>query len=121
MKQKTIKISYWVVTVIFCLANLLSGISGFFPNEQGLEVMKQLGYPAYLFIIIGVAKVLGSVAVIQQKFKTIKEWAYAGFAIDYIGASASFYFVNGEFFAILFPIIFLIVLFASYFLWKKLE
>ena len=117
MKPKTIKIIYWFVTILFCLANFLSGISGFFPNQQGLEVMKQLGYPAYLLLILGLAKVLGSVAIIQTKFKTIKEWAYAGFAIDYIGASAS-YFMTGNAFAILFPLIFLAVMFVSYFLWK---
>ena len=121
MKTKTIKTFYWIVTSIFCLANLGSGISGFFPNKQGLDVMIQLGYPAYLLIIIGIAKILGSVAVIQTKFKTIKEWAYAGFTIDYIGASTSFIFVNGEIFAIILPIIFLTVLFASYISWKKLN
>ena len=120
MKQKTIKIIYWAVTITFCLANLGSGISGFFPNQQGLDGMKQLGYPAYLLIILGVAKILGSVAIVQTKFKTIKEWAYAGFAIDYLGAAASF-FMTGSGLAIIFPLIFLAVMFVSYFLWKSVE
>ena len=119
MKPKTIKIIYWAVTIIFCLANLFSGISGFFPNQQSLDIMKQLGYPAYLLFILGVAKTLGSIAILQTKFKTIKEWAYAGFAIDYIGAAASFYFIHSDLISILFPLIFIAVLFASYFLWKK--
>ena len=120
MKLKTIKIIYWSVTILFCLANLFSGISGFFQNQQGLDVMKHLGYPAYLLLILGVAKTLGSVVVVQTKFRTIKEWAYAGFAIDYIGASAS-HLITGDAFSALFPIIFLAVMFISYFFWKKVE
>ncbi len=121
MKTKTIKILYWTLTIIFALANFGSGIAEFFPNPEGLAVMTLLGYPAYLFIILGVTKILGSIAIIQTKFKTIKEWAYAGFAIDYIGASASFYFVKGDVFAIIFPMIFLCFMFITYALWKKYE
>ncbi len=121
MKPKTIRIIYWTVTTLFCLANFASGIAELFPNQQAFDVMKLLGYPAYLLTILGVAKILGSLAIIQTKYRTIKEWAYAGFAIDYVGASVSFYFVGGNAFAILFPMIFLAVMFWSYFLWKKVE
>ena len=119
MNQKTLKITYWVVTSLFCLANLASGLMELFPNQMAFDLMKLLGYPAYLLTILGVAKILGSLSIIQTKYRTIKEWAYAGFAIDYVGASWSFYFIDGDIFAIIFPIIFLAVLFASYFLWKK--
>lgn len=119
MKPKTIKILYWAVTIIFCLANFASGVAELFPNQMGIDLMKQLGYPIYLMAILGVAKILGVVAILQTKWKTIKEWAYAGFAIDFIGASASFYFIKAGFFATVFPLVFLAVMFASYFLWKK--
>ena len=121
MKPKTIKIIYWVVIILFCVANLFSGISELFPNQQALDVMAQLGYPVYLLTILGIAKILGSITIIQNKFKTIKEWAYSGFAIDYISASASFYFVGGGAVGILFPLVFLAVMFIAYFLWKKTE
>lgn len=120
MKPKTIKIIYWIVLIIFALANLFSGISGLFPNQQAKDLMVQLGYPLYFLAIISMAKILGVLAILQTKFKTIKEWAYAGFAIDYIGASASFYFTGGDLFSTLMPMIFLAVMFASYFLWKKI-
>ncbi|MBI3032767.1 DoxX family protein [Candidatus Woesearchaeota archaeon] len=121
MTPKTIKILYWTVTIIFCLANLFSGIAELFPNQQALKVMKLLGYPVYFLIILGVAKILGSIAIIQTKFKAVKEWAYAGFTIDYISASASFYFVNRDVLGMIFPLVFLAVLFVSYYLWKKVE
>lgn len=119
MKQKTTKILYWSVTILFCLANLFSGIAELFPNQQAFDVMKLLGYPAYFLSILGVAKIMGSIVIIQTKFKAIKEWAYAGFTIDYISAAASYYFVNRDAFGILIPMVFLVVMFASYFLWKK--
>ena len=120
MNSKRINIIYWIVTIIFSLANLFSGISGFFLNQQSLEIMKLLGYPAYLLLIIGVAKTLGSVVLVQTKFKTIKEWAYAGFAIDYLGASAS-YLLSGLTLMAIVPLVFLVVMFVSYFFWKKKE
>lgn len=112
---------YWSVTILFCLANLFSGIAELFPNQQSLDVMALLGYPAYLLTILGIAKILGSLAIIQNKFKAIKEWAYAGFAFDYIGAAASYYFVNAGLVSLLIPLVFLAVMFCSYFMWKNIE
>ena len=122
MKPKTLKITYWVVTSLFCLANFASGIAELMPpSEQAMAMIALLGYPLYFYTILGTAKILGSIAVIQTKYKTLKEWAYAGFAIDYISASWSFYFIKGGAFAIIFPFIFLAFLFWSYFLWKKVD
>jgi len=82
MKPKTLKITYWVVTIVFCLANFFSGISELFPNQQGIDIMVLLGYPLYLLTILGVAKVIGALAIIQTKYRAVKEWAYAGFTIE---------------------------------------
>ncbi len=118
MKPRTIKISYWVVTVIFALGAALTGI----PTEAGREVITTtLGYPAYLLDILLVAKILGAIALIQPKFKTIKEWAYAGFAIDLIGAAVSGIIATGNIQFVIIPGVFLGVMFASYYLWKKME
>jgi hypothetical protein len=47
------------------------------------------------YYILGIAKFIGALVLIQRRFKTIKEWAYAGFTIDILGASSSSYFVEG--------------------------
>jgi len=117
MKSKTTKILYWITTILFSLAILM----GVIPSEQGKELMTHLGYPLYLMTILGIAKVLGVIAIVQQKYKTLKEWAYAGFTFDILGASLSFYFVGDGLVAALTTLIFLLVMFASYFLWKKVE
>ena len=122
MKPKTLKITYWVVVSLFCLANFASGIAELMPpSEQAMAMIAMLGYPLYFYMILGAAKILGSIAIIQTKYKTIKEWAYAGFAIDYISASLSFWFVKGDMFTILFPMVFLAFLFWAYFLGKKVD
>ncbi len=120
MKQKTIKIIYWITTVLFALFMLFSGLTGLMPNEQTIETMKHLGYAPHVIIIISIAKILGSIALLQNKYKTIKEWAYSGFTIDIIGASASIYFVGDGIGMVLFPLVFLAVMFVSYFSWKRL-
>ena len=121
MKPKTIKIIYWIVTILFSLAMLFSGVSEIMQTEQGKEVMKHLEYPVYVNTIIGVAKILGVIALLQWKFKTIKEWAYAGFTIDFIGATASLYFAGDGILMALTTIPFFAVMFISYYLWKKVE
>ena len=119
MQQKKFKILYWIVTILFALSMLGSGIAELIGSEQGDAVLIHLGYPMYISIILGIAKVIGSIVIVQYKYKTLKEWAYAGFTIDFIGASASHTFKGDTFLMILTPLIFLGVMFTSYFLWKK--
>jgi len=119
MKQKTLKVWYWVITILFAAFMAFSGVMGLIGSEQGNAVLIDLGYPLYLNIIIGIAKVLGAIVLVQPKFPTLKEWAYAGFAIDIIGASASFGLNGSGIGPTLSPLIFLAVMFLSYFLWKK--
>jgi len=90
-------------------------------DEGEKEALAHLGYPEYDLTIFGVAKILGSIAVLQPKFRTIKEWAYAGFTINFIGAFASHAFVGDGIGMLIPPIITLVIMFISYFLWKKIE
>ncbi|MEK6854728.1 MAG: DoxX family protein [Nanoarchaeota archaeon] len=121
MNNKTLKIIYWISTIILVALLLFSGITSLIGSEQGKALMIRLGYPLYLNYILGVAKILGAVAILVPRFKAIKEWAYAGIAFDFIGASLSFVFIKGALGEILFPLIFVVLLFVSYFSWKKLK
>ena len=88
---------------------------------ESVKIMADLGYPAYILIILGVAKILGGIAILQPKYDTIKEWAYSGFVIDILGAAASIYFVSKNFAGVMFCLVFLLPIFGSYFLWKKVQ
>jgi len=121
MKPKTVKVFYWTMTLFLAVLFLFDGIGGVTQQQAGQDVMKHLGYPMYVLIIFGVAKILGVIAILQAKFQTIKEWAYAGFAFNFIGAFASRAAVGDGIGETIFPLIMLGILFISYFLWKKYE
>ena len=53
---------------------------------DAVAFMTALGYPPYFTPFIGVAKLLGSIAILIPGFPRIKEWAYAGLVFDLIGA-----------------------------------
>jgi hypothetical protein len=97
---------------------LFGAVSEVSQAESAQKLLASLNYPVYLNYILGVAKIIGAVVLIQWRLKTIKEWAYAGFTIDILGAAASSYFVEGIVPAI-FTAIFLIPLFLSYYFWKR--
>ncbi len=121
MKPKTPKIIYWIVTILFALMMLLDGFAGALRVQGAKEALAQLGYPEYLSTIIGVAKIFGAIALLQNVFRTVKEWAYAGFAFVCIGAFASHAFSGSGIGFIILPIIMLAIVFLSYFLWRKIE
>lgn len=121
MKPKTLNTVYWVVTVLFALMMLVDGIAGLSQQKEGQEAFRQLGYPLYVMTIVGTAKILGAIALLQNKFSLLKEWAFAGFAINFVGASASWAFVGAEIFFVIFPLIMLLVMLLVYGLWKKQE
>ncbi len=120
MKTTTTKTLYWVFTIIFAVFLLLDAIGGITRQEAGQEVLRHLGYPMYLLSIAGYAKLLALIALLQNRFVTIKEWAFAGISINFIGAFASRAFVGDGFFETVFPLIVLAIMFIPYFLWKRL-
>ncbi|WP_316804054.1 DoxX family protein [Pedobacter nototheniae] len=119
--MKKLNTWYWIATIIFSLMMIMDGIGGVTQQEAGKEVMRHLGYPMYFLIISGTAKLLGVIAILQTKFKAIKEWAFAGFAFNFIGAFASRSFAGDGISLLIPPVVALIILFIPYFLWKKYE
>ena len=87
--MKKTKIFYWIFTSLFALLMLGSAIPDIFSHPIAIEGFKQMGYPAYLVPFVGVAKLLGVIAILIPGFPRIKEWAYAGLVIDLIGATYS--------------------------------
>ncbi|WP_423735723.1 DoxX family protein [Chitinophaga caseinilytica] len=121
MKPNTIKIIYWTSTVIFALMMLMDGYGGVSRQQAGVDIMQHLGYPVYFLSIVGVAKILGAVAILQTRFNAIKEWAYAGFAFNFLGAFASRAFVGDPTFEVVFPFVALAIMAVPYYFWKKYE
>ena len=80
------------------------------------ESIAALGYPEYLMTILGVAKVLGVVVLLLPRLRLLKEWAYAGFTFDLLGASASHAFAKHSTGEVLIPLVILTLTVASYLL-----
>jgi len=88
--MKKTNIFYWIFTGLFGLLMLFSAIPDVLSSPVAIEGMhKGLGYPVYFVPFIGVAKILGVVAILVPGFPRLKEWAYAGLFFDLIGASYS--------------------------------
>ncbi|WP_460559962.1 DoxX family protein [Ferruginibacter profundus] len=84
--MKKTKILYWVFTALFGAFMLFSSIPDIMLSAEAVTFMKQLGYPNYFTVFIGVAKTLGVIAIVIPGYPRIKEWAYAGLFFDLIGA-----------------------------------
>jgi uncharacterized membrane protein YphA (DoxX/SURF4 family) len=84
--MKTTRILYWIFTILLILLMLFSAVSSFMPNPQGVAVMQHLGYPYSVLTLLSVAKILGVIAILVPGFPRLKEWAYAGFTFDLVGA-----------------------------------
>ena len=87
MNRKSL--GYWAVTALFCFAMAASGTMNLLRVEPMKESITALGYPEYLMTILGVAKILGVIALLIPGAAHLKEWAYAGFTFDLLGASSS--------------------------------
>ena len=88
--MKKTKIIYWVFTVLFAGFMLFSGIMNAIITPDSIVLLTdQLGYPHYIIPFLGVAKILGAIAILIPGFPRLKEWAYAGLFFDLIGATYS--------------------------------
>lgn len=116
--MKVNKIVYWTSTIIFAAFFLMSVTMYFTKNPQVVEGMKLSGFPPYMLGILGTAKLLGVIALLQPRFKTLKEWAYAGFTINLIGAVWTHAATNTPFVSAL---VFMVILAVSYIFWKRME
>ena len=87
--MKTRLIVYWIATGLTAFVFLSGGVVDILRPAPALAGMRQLGYPDYFMVILGVWKVLGGVAVLAPRWPRVKEWAYAGMLFDLTGATAS--------------------------------
>lgn len=114
-------IIYWISTGFIAL---LEGVMPAFTSqtEMAKEGIRHLGYPEYFGNVLVVFKILGVLAlVLPQIPKRVKEWAYAGFAFDFLFAAISHGIVDGLIGQTFFPVIVLCVLIISYVYYHKLN
>jgi len=112
------KTPYWIVTGLMAAFMVLASIPDIFGNPQAVIIFKHLGYPTYLLLFLGTAKILGIVAVLVPAFGRLREWAFAGLTFDLLGALYSHLSVGDSPAAWMPAVIGLLLVGASYFLYR---
>lgn len=85
--MKRLNLIYWIVTGLFAAFMIFSSVSNVTSSPDAVAFLSDhLGYPAYIIPFLGMAKILGSIAILIPSFRRIKEWAYAGLFFDLSGA-----------------------------------
>lgn len=92
--MKKINIAYWIFTILLCVLMGIGAIPNLLSSADSVALFKQLGYPAYLLPFLGLAKLLGIIAVLVPGFPRLKEWAYAGLFFDLTGAIYSMFSIG---------------------------
>jgi hypothetical protein len=84
-RARTIAIAYWVATALFCLQMGFTAYAQLRLPEVS-QAFTHLGFPGYFRVELSWAKVIGIVLLLAPVPARLKEWAYAGFAINLISA-----------------------------------
>src|ERR1700732_2164768 len=84
-RSKGVVVGFWIVTALFCLQ---IGFTAYAQLRlpQVAEAFTPLGFPAYFRVELSWAKLLGVVLLLAPAPARLKEWAYAGFAINLASA-----------------------------------
>lgn len=76
----------WTVTGLAAALMLPSAVPDVLRIPDAMSVFRHLGYPPYLLMFLGTAKILGVVTMLVPGVPKIKEWAFAGLFFDLVGA-----------------------------------
>ena len=107
------KITYWITTGLVAALCMFAGFSYLRGGPQVIQGFAHVGYPQQLRILLGIAKILGALALIIPSLPKLKEWAYAGFTFTWIAAFIAHYLAKDGAIAFV-PLVLLVLLAVSY-------
>jgi uncharacterized membrane protein YphA (DoxX/SURF4 family) len=109
----TRKVAYWVSTGLLAALSVFAAFTYLLGSPQTAQEFVHVGYPQQLRIILGIAKLLGAIALVVPGLAKLKEWAYAGFTFAWISAFVAHYLAKDGPKAFM-PLILLLILVVSY-------
>lgn len=118
-RSRLAQVLYWVPTILVAFTELGSGTGEAGRGEAALKVFRHLGYPDYFALLLGVAKILGGMAIILPVPRLIREWAYAGITFDVLAAIVSILAVGDPPNKVLIPVYVLSMTLVSLRAWRK--
>lgn len=96
--MKTKKIFYWTTTALIAAMMFVSVLVYLFKTQDVSKEFMALGFPVYIIIPLGIAKGLAAGVILNNQYKKLVEWAYAGLFFDFILALSVHYMVgDGEY------------------------
>ena len=117
---KVTTLIYWVVTGLFCLQMSFTAYAQLSP-PQVAEMFTHLGFPAYFRVELSWAKLLGVILLLAPVPARLKEWAYAGFAINLASALVAHFSLGDGPAAWSWAAGTGVILGFSYFFWRRLQ
>lgn len=108
------RLVYWSATGIIAAECLIGGFYDLLRLSPFFPMLAQLGYPAYLATLLGLAKIAGGVVIGAPRLPRLKEWAYAGVMINMLGATASWICIHHGFSDFLPPLGFAVLTLVSW-------
>lgn len=117
--EKRNKIIYWISTGALSLMMIMSAGMYFVKTAEVTKIFVSLGYNGRIVIPLAILKIVGLIVIWTNLSKTLKEWAYFGFLLDFMLALEGHLAVNdGEHFG---AIIAIVLWAISYMYHKKLS
>jgi hypothetical protein len=118
---KAITAAYWTFTVLFCLEMIFTAYYELLVLPQAAAAFTRLGFPAgYFRVELSWAKVVGVLALLVPMVPArLKEWAYAGFAINLVSAMIAHLSIHDRPAALAPSSITSVLWLLSYYFWRR--
>ena len=84
-RSRAVVVGFWIATAAFCLHMSFTAYAQL-RLPQVAEAFTHLGFPPYFRVELSWAKLVGVVLLLAPVPARMKEWAYAGFAINLASA-----------------------------------
>jgi hypothetical protein len=117
---KATTIVYWIITALFCLEMAFTAYAQL-RLPQVAQSFVHFGFPAYFRVELSWAKLIGIALILAPVPARLKEWAYAGFAINLASALIAHLSVGDGPDAYIFAVATSVLWGISYFFWRRLE
>jgi len=119
-RSKGIVIGFWLATVLLCVQMCFNAYAQL-RLPQVAEAFTHLGFPGYFRVELAWAKLFGVVVLLTPVPPRLKEWAYAGFAINLGSALIAHVSVGDGPEAWSWAAMTAVLWGLSYFFWRRLE
>lgn len=119
-RSKKVVAGFWIVTAVFCAQMCFTAYAQLRLPEVA-AAFTHLGFPGYFRVELSWAKLAGVVLILAPVPTRLKEWAYAGFAIDLASALIAHLAVGDGPKAWGWAVGTGVLWGASYLLWRQLE